>query len=239
MNLPANKRPPPAGRMMTKAEFLTAFGHGPDYHVRWHMRGKPDADIVDGEIMENRLSAAEEMHHKLPMCGWWFCEASEDDVNWGELEKARQCLNKAGVDWHGPRVAELGYVWANTTRWANEQRPAEALARALESVRSETSHHWQLEEIRRTAKRALDSRLTYALDAAPEDGGSTKLPRQKAIGLGVSWQWGYAEIAAALVLVGAEPLGDRGFAEARDRVRQVSERLNKRLKNVDVRPGET
>jgi hypothetical protein len=211
----------------TKAAFLAAFGHDADYHRRF------DVDTagpkVVGAITMKRQSAAD-----LPVlasgCGWWWCTSEADSVPWSELQKAHERLVQAGIDPHGPHVAELGNEHARVREWAKERDPYEILGAALEGVRDKVPSESDAGKLRRECLETIRQRHRHAMVSKGE--GNSRKPLQAAIVLGKSWGWDYPKIAAALVLTGAEKVGPKdpsrpisGFAAIVDLVRKAGARL--------------
>jgi hypothetical protein len=191
----------------TKAAFLAAFGHGPDYHDRFGLFVAPRPRPAD--VIAWKRAAAADLPQTDGSCGWWWCKAPADSVPWSELEKAHKRLTN--IDPHGPHVAELGNEYARVRDWAKERDPYEILSAALAGAK--LPDDCDAAKLRRECLETIRQRHRHAMVARGE--GKARKPLQAAITLGRSWGWDPPTIAAALALTGAEKPGL--FDEAKPR----------------------
>jgi hypothetical protein len=167
-------------------------------------------------------------------CGWWFCTAEADSVQWSELGKALGALQRAGIDQHGAQVAELGNACTLVRGWAPERDPYELLRESLIETRVKLP---EASDAKRLCCKWIDEiRPLYknAIKAKPRDNGRTDESRQAAFTLAKSWGWKAPTIAAVLVLTGAEMIDanrdarlcrGRDFKAVREEVTKAFERF--------------
>ena len=209
-----------------KAAFLEAFGHGADYHQRFDPLAGAKPEIV-GAVTVPRFFASGLTGSTG--CGWWFCRADADSVNWLELAKAVACLRRAGIDPHGLDVARLGNEHARVRGWAVERNAYQVLRESLRSLGGKLPETSDAERLRKKWFAELTPLHRNAFEAKPLDSGRANPARQAVIAAAKPAGWNYSHVAAALVLTGAEKLtADRDFETIKDEMRKAFLRVPRR-----------
>jgi hypothetical protein len=209
-----------------KAAFLEAFGHGADYHARFDPAAGAEPEAV-GAFTFGRF-AASGLTGDIG-CGWWFCSAEADSVNWLEMEKALACLLRAGIDPHGRDVARLGSEYSRVSGWASERDAYQVLRESLRSLRGKLPSTSDAERLRKNWLAELAPLHRNAFDAKPLDSGRANLARQAVIAAAKPAGWKPQHVAAALALTGAEKLtADRDFKDIKGDMRKAFPRVSRR-----------
>ena len=229
----------PARASEAQAAFLKALGHDHDNGHDDIRRLDHAVDAALCEVIQDRARAAESTYGTCPSCGWWFCLADESTVQWGELEKARVRLEKAGIEPHGQQVSQLAYGFSNTLEWGEERADLAAFKLELERISKDPglphgndsalgmirARFWgALESLKAEYLSELEQREEHAEAARNVRNGHRE--KQEPIKLGISWGWTVSQISAALVLTGGEKLYKADTLRTVDeRIRRIAERL--------------
>lgn len=194
--------------MYGRRDFFDEFGHGKNdtavekYHSLF---AKPESQAL---AFQRMFAAGPPYPVEVP-CGWWWCFAKADNVNWKGLAGALRVLRDLGIDPHGPAVADVGHTYTSWQSWGKERKDYEVLKAALDGCASSLTLDSDANRLRSEWLGHLSTLMDNAARCAPDRVTRGRPVDQALRKVSVRYGccgWPPEAVAAALVLTGVHKL---------------------------------